>query len=199
MKKQLLRFFFIALLFSGCQKEVSFDNAGGTSKGSLQSVSGDCFPKTVNGNYAVGVALTSSNTITVQVNVASGGTYVVSTDTVNGFFFRASGTFNSSGGTTVTLTGSGTPQIADTTNFIVRYDTSQCRISVVVTSPAAGTLNCAGAVVNGTYAKNVALTTANTVQIQANVTTAGTYSITTDTVRGIWFDAIGNFSTTGNT
>jgi hypothetical protein len=78
MKMNSFHLFIVALfLLIGCQKEVTFENSGGSSKGSLQSVSGDCFPKTVNGVYNANTALNATNTLTVQVNVTVPGTYVV--------------------------------------------------------------------------------------------------------------------------
>lgn len=76
----------------------------------------------------------------------------------------------------------------------------------VVTTPApttsVGTLGtatdtCTGAVVSGTYKKNAALATTNTVRLSVNVTTAGTYTISTDTLKGIYFASTGSFSATG--
>jgi hypothetical protein len=69
-------------------------------------------------------------------------------------------------------------------------------------NPAGGaavyTVNCASAVVNGTYTQNTALTAVNTVTITVNVTTIGTYTITTTATNGMTFTATGSFATTGN-
>jgi hypothetical protein len=199
MKKHAFYWLALGLLFMvGCQKELSFELGNTPSKGSLQSdVTGDCLPKTVNGVYTAGMALVPvTNTITVSVNVARTGTYLVYTDTVNGYFFRATGTFTTLGATNVTLRGNGTPFIAGTDNFIVSYDSSICDIQVVVTSPGVGTLAgsptaCAPIQVNGGYSPGVALTAGNNAVVQVNVTTAGVFNFTTDTVAGIWFNFSG--------
>jgi uncharacterized protein (TIGR02145 family) len=57
---------------------------------------------------------------------------------------------------------------------------------------------CANTVVNGTYYPAVSLTTSSFVTIQVNVSTIGTYFITTNTVNGYSFSTSGEFSTTGS-
>ncbi len=198
MKKQLIWLLAaFSILVVSCQKELSFEGSNSPAVGSLQSdVTGDCLPKTVNGTYLVGTALIpATNTITVQLNIATTGTFVVYTDTVNGFFFRVTGTFTTLGTNNVTLRGFGTPFTAIPTNFIVHFDTTFCDIQVMVTTPIppgagnlAGSPNaCAPITVNGGYSPGVALTSGNNVVVQVNVTTAGSFNITTDTVAGIWF------------
>lgn len=198
MKKHLIYLLVaFSILMVGCQKELSFEGSNSPAKGSLQSdVTGDCLPKTVNGTYVVAAALVpATNTITVQVNATKTGTYVVYTDTVNGFFFRATGTFTTLGANNITLRGFGTPFQSNVTNFVVRFDTTFCDIQVTVTTPLppgagnlAGSPNaCAPITVNGGYSPGVALTSGNNVMVQVNVTTAGAFNITTDTVAGIWF------------
>src|SRR3982751_664813 len=112
MKKRFLFFYLFAalVLVNACQKEYSFESGLSTSQGSLQAdVSGDCLPKTVAGAYIIGTALNgATNYIDVEVNVTTTGTYTIYTDTVNGMYFRASGTFPGTGLITVRLKGNGT-------------------------------------------------------------------------------------------
>jgi hypothetical protein len=203
------------VLFLSCQKETSFEGDNTPAEGSLLSdVNGDCTPKTVNGTYVAGTALVASvNTITCDVNVTKKGPYLITTDTINGYFFSATGTFTSLGNNTVTLRGNGTPFSAGVNNFIVSFDSTFCDIQVTVqgsgggggggtnavyTLVAGGTpSNCASAVVNGTYTQNAALTASNTVTVSVNVTTIGAYTLTA-TGGGMTFTATGNFTTTGN-
>ncbi|MBM3415004.1 MAG: hypothetical protein FJY20_00885 [Bacteroidetes bacterium] len=194
MRKHI--FFLLAMgiiLVTGCQKELSFEQPSSPAEGSLQDdASGDCLPKTVNGAYAVGQALTASNTITVAVSVTKTGTYTVYTDTVNGYFFRVTGTFTNLGTTNVTLRGNGTPFAAGINNFVVTFDTTVCDIQVTVTQPGVGTLAgapnaCAPITVNGAYSPGASMTAAHNAVVTVNVTTAGAFNITTDTVAGIWF------------
>jgi hypothetical protein len=119
------------LLIISCQKEKSFEQ-GKPSQGSLQDSLGDCLSKTVAGTYTATKPLTDSNHIDVTVNVTQPGNYAVYTDTVNGYYFRATGTFNKAGSNTVRMKGFGTPGIAGTDDFFIFYDSSFCDVSVTV-------------------------------------------------------------------
>ncbi len=212
MKKQLLYLLAIGLVvIIGCQKELSFEGDSTPAEGSLQSdINGDCLPKSVNGVYVAAKPLVAdTNTISVSVNVVKTGSYVISSDTVNGYFFRATGIFTTPGVNTVTLRGNGTPFAAGVNNFVITFDSTVCDIQVTVLPAGAGgpatfTLvnggtpaNCASAVVNGTYTKDVALTATNTVDITVNVTAIGTYNISA-TGGGMTFTGTGAFIALGN-
>lgn len=58
--------------------------------------------------------------------------------------------------------------------------------------------NCTGAIVSGRFVADTALTSANTVTITVDVSVAGPYWITTNTVNGISFSKIGTFTSTGS-
>ncbi len=206
MKKHAFYWLALGLLFMvGCQKELSFELGNTPSKGSLQSdLTGDCLPKTVNGTYVAASPLVPvTNTITVQVNVARTGTYVVNTDTINGYFFRATGTFTTLGANNVTLRGNGTPFTDGIDNFVVRYDTTICDIAVTVlpvgSGPAAFTLtgapgSCSSANVAGAYAVGVPLAASSTVTLNVNVITAGTYNVTAGPFQGMTFTGTGSLA-----
>ncbi|HEX4876687.1 MAG TPA: hypothetical protein VFV31_08450 [Chitinophagaceae bacterium] len=211
MKKHLLILLAagLALVF-GCQKELSFEGTNSPAEGSLQSdVNGDCLPKTVNGVYVAAKPLSpDTNTITVSVNVVKTGTYDIRSDTVNGYFFRGTGIFTTTGSNSVTLRSNGTPFAAGVNNFVITFDSTVCDIQVTVLpagsgGPAAFTLvnggtpaNCASAVVNGTYSNGVALAASNTVDVTVNVTTIGTYTLTASG-GGMTFTKSGVFTATG--
>jgi hypothetical protein len=169
----------------------------------LAGAPGACTGATVGGTYTVGTALTPANTITVTVNVTSPGTYAIGGATTNGFLFTGSGLFTAPGPISVTLTGSGTPITAGTaTVAITTLTLNTCTYDITVLPAGGGgaavfTLNgapgnCTAPVVNGTYTINSAVTVANTVILKVDVTTAGTYNITTNTVDGITFSGSGN-------
>lgn len=190
-----------------CQKETSFEQ-GVASKGSLLDSLGDCYPKTLAGTYKAGQALTDSNYMTVTVDVLQAGSYTIVTDTVNGYSFKGTGTFNNTGATSVKLKGSGTPIVDGTDNFVVVYDSTFCSVPVTVLPGSTGggsgvfTLagspgSCMNSSVAGTYTQGTALTTTNKVTIQVNVTTIGTWSVSTTTVGGMSFSNTGNFTATG--
>lgn len=129
---KFISFTFLAAILFSCQKEVSYEQ-GQTSKGSLQSSSGDCLPKTVNGNYTTGKALNDSNSLDVTVIVTRTGRYSISTDSVNGYYFKGTGNFTAVGSSMVRLKGYGKPVAAGINTFTVVYDSSACSIAVTVT------------------------------------------------------------------
>jgi hypothetical protein len=161
---------------------------------------GACTVATVNGTYGVNTALIASNTVSVQVNVASIGSYTISTNTVGGMTFSKSGNFTTTGNQTVILNGSGTPVTAG--NNTLTVGTNGCTFIVNVFGPAVYTLSgapgaCTVATVNGTYGVNTVLTASNTVIVQVNVATIGSYTISTNAVGGMTFSKSGIFTVTG--
>ena len=69
-------------------------------------------------------------------------------------------------------------------------------------SPATGSLGggggaCAPITVNGVFEKGVPVVAGMTATVQINVTTIGTYNITTPQVNGYYFTASGESNTTG--
>lgn len=196
------------VLIIGCQKERSYEAGTNPSEGSLQSdITGDCLPKAVNGVYVAGTALvTTDNTISVQVEVTKVGSYSIYTDTVNGYYFKGTGTFSITGSNTVTMHGIGTPQTEGINNFVVTYDSSVCAIAVEVlpvgsggpaTFTLAGSPACTNPALAGSYAAGVPLTNLNTVTLGVDVTVIGTYNVSTVATNGMTFSASGTFPSTG--
>ena len=158
------------------------------------------------GTYTAGVATNASNTVTVEVNVTTVGTYTI-TATGGGVTFSKTGVFTATGIQTVVLTASGTPPTAGTFPVPVVAGSSTCSFNLTINSASSAAVYtlvgngsaCSGAFsVQGTYIQNTALTTANTVTVQVNVTTIGSYSLTTGpAVNGVSFSASGTFTTTG--
>lgn len=203
----LFSFFTISILIS-CLKEESLEN-GIVGKGSLQSeISGECLNKNVAGNYLVDQNLTDSNFIEVEVDVAAKGKYSITTDLVNGFSFKGEGEFTSTGINTVKLKGFGKPITVGDYSFIVTMDSSECIVDIpVLDSGSTGTVavfslsgspdTCTQVIVAGTFTKGVPLTATSKVTLVVNVSTPGTYNITTNTLNGYSFAGTGSFSTTG--
>lgn len=134
MKRKIGVFLLGVIVLAACSKELSFEGPDTPAEGSMQSdISGDCLPKTVTGKYSVGVPLVAdSNTINVNVNVTAAGTYLITTDTVNGYYFNSAGRFTSSGYTTVKLRSKGTPFAAGVNNFRISFDSTFCDVQVTV-------------------------------------------------------------------
>ncbi len=177
-------------------------SAGSASSGVLGDSSGICKPVTLAGSYLPGIALTSGNTVQLEVTVAVAGSYTISTNTANGISFTKSGTFTSAGVQTVTLIANGTPISSGTQNFTVTYDNSQCTFAIDFGSAAVFTLggnggNCTPFTIGGIYQQGILLNPTNTVQLQVTVTSIGNYTIATDTVNGVSFSNSGTFTSTG--
>lgn len=200
------------LVLASCQKEISFENDNTPSDGTVQSdISGACQGITVGGTYKKDTTLTTANYVDVTVTVASKGTYTIYTDTVNGYYFNATGFFTNTGTNTVRLKGSGKPLTAGTNNFILHYDSTQCFFTVNVTDASGGggggnaafTFSgspggCTNAAVQGTFVEGNTMTITNKAVIQVNVTTLGAFSISTaPAVNGVTFALAGNFTAIG--
>ena len=192
--------------FNGCSFSITVLPAGASNTAvfTYPLAPNACSPYNVSGTYMVGLALTSGNTVKISVTVTAIGNYSVSTISTNGISFAASGSFTALGNQTLTLTGSGKPLAVGTFNYTPSNNGCSFPITVVAAAPPAtftvqndGSGNCTAYTVNGTYTEAVALTTANTVQLTANVTVIGSYSISTNTANGITFSASGNFTTLG--
>jgi hypothetical protein len=161
---------------------------------------GSCTGVVLSGTYIAGFTLTASNTATINVDVSVIGAYNISTTTVNGFKFSATGTFTATGPQTVTLLGTGTPIIAANSNFPVTGGGNTCDFSVTVnpTPVAVYTMDCAGLTVNGTYYVGSSVNASNTISLPVNVTAVGSYTISAlPAVNGISFSRTGNFTSTG--
>ena len=174
----------------------------GSSSGVLGDSAGNCKPAVIAGVYTPGTVLTAANTVQVQVTVAKAGTYNISTNDVNGIKFSKTGTFNATGLQTVVLTGSGTPVSAGNQAFTINYGNSQCNFTVDFGSAASGALgggggSCTPFSISGNYQQGIAMNATNTIRIDVNVTTPGSYNITTANVNGVTFSSTGNFVSTG--
>lgn len=191
---------------SSCSFPVTVTGTATNAAFTLGGAPGNCASATPNGLYTAGTALTSANTVTINVNVTAIGAYAITTTTVNGISFAASGVFSATGPQTVNLVGTGTPAAAGSFNYPATGGGSTCTFPLVVNgsgSLAAYTLSgapgtCSGATTAGTFATGTALNAGNTVTLTVNVTTIGAYSITTNSNNGIGFSKSGTFTTTGS-
>ncbi|HYJ62458.1 MAG TPA: hypothetical protein VEV62_01855 [Parafilimonas sp.] len=192
--------------FYSCQRGIS-PLSNSVSDGSLlKDNNGNCVLVSVSGAFIKGEQLNDSNYLEVSVNITSPGLYNITTDTVNGYFFKASGTFTSTGSVQIKLPAFGKPIVADTDFFSIRYNESFCEGSIIVTDtslePAEYALssssgNCMDDTVYGSYIKGIALDSNSKIKIEVNVISAGTYSITTSIINGYSFSTSGTFLQTG--
>ena len=178
---------------TGCTFGIVFTPGG---SGTVAVGTLNCATATPAGTYTQGIALTSSNTVSIPVTVTTAGTYSITTTATNGVTFTGAGTL-ALGAQTIVLTGSGLPVNSGAVSFPVSLGTSNCNFSITFlpgTPPAVGTLDCTGATTAGTYTQGTALTSSNTITIPVNVTTAGPYSITTTATNGVTFSGTGTLA-----
>ncbi|MEO6490940.1 MAG: hypothetical protein ABIO04_13440 [Ferruginibacter sp.] len=206
----------ISLAFASCQKEtsaengllpgVSINNGGGSSSGtatfSLEGAPGGiCTNHNVAGTYTIGTPLNASNAVSIDVNVTVVGTYTISTASIDGITFSGTGTFTSIGIQTVLLLGTGTPTSPGTYTF--RPGSTSCTFTIDVIAVPVGPVAvytlagaptaCTAPVIAGTFYTGVP-SAGNTITVTANVTTAGSYTISTNTANGITFSGTGNLT-----
>ncbi len=105
--------------------------SSGASVGTLGTTSGACTPATVSGTYTQNVTMGSGNTVQIQVNITTPGTYSITTDNVNGVIFSSTGNFTSTGVQLVTLSGSGTPTGTGAKTYTITYGSSNCTFNIV--------------------------------------------------------------------
>ena len=192
---------------SSCTFDVTVVGAStGVAVFTLGGAPGNCANFTVNGTYTNGVTLDATHSVSFTVDVSSPGTYTFSTANTSGFGFSGTGVFTGTGPQTISLMGSGTPNTSGPIVFSPTTGPSTCTFTVTVAPSGPGTAvytldgspgNCSGAIINGTYTAGTTVTAANTVAVQVNVGTIGTYNITTNTNNGISFTKTGSFTITG--
>ena len=209
MKPIRLLIFAAIVLFTinACQKELEYDTIAGDATGTLKSEDStfDCLPSTVNGIYKMDSVLGDENYVDVQVDAFTPGPYVITSDTVNGYSFKGTGTLGVRGLNTVRLYGTGKPILPGDDTFIISFDNSFCLISIPVldtTVEAVYTLGgsggtCTGQVPAGTFTAGVPTADTNTVTINVDVASRGLYNISTTVVNGVSFSATGTFAAAG--
>jgi hypothetical protein len=119
-------------------------NTGSTAEYTLVSSGTGCADVSVEGNYNKGVALSSGNKATIQVNVTRVGTWNITTQTVDGMTFSGSGTFSATGPQSISLAATGTPAETGSFDFPFSTGTADCNFAVPVIG--AGTASCNPAV-----------------------------------------------------
>lgn len=192
-------FFAFIISLAACQNELDFPPTS-PAEGSLSDSTGNCYNSVVAGLYQADTTLQASNYIDAGAYFTSSGTYEVKTDTINGYYFIATGDVPTSGFYTVRLKGFGQPLVAGTDTFHMRLNNSMCEVAVEVissTTPPADIVlggsggTCTGATLAGTYTSGVAMTAGNTVTLNVTVNTPGPYNITSTSDNGVSFSGAG--------
>ena len=201
MKHFYLSILLLTALFVGtsCKKDYSYE--GGTiapvTSAAVYTFVGSpnaCTAATQSGIYNIGVATNNSNTISIKVNVTTGGTYAITTSVVNAVSFSGTGNLTVGNGQTITLVANGgIPADLGTFIYPITNGTSNCSFNILygtTTAPATFTIACATAQPTGTYQQGIPTTVANIITLPVTVTTGGSYNITTSN-NGVTFSAAG--------
>jgi uncharacterized protein (TIGR02145 family) len=170
-----------------------------SSNGTANVTSYSCSTASTGTMYAGTAASGVTQTITATVTTA--GSYNISS-TNNGVTFAGTGTFTGTGAQTIVLTATGTP-IAIIPNMTFTLNTSpnctfireSAHASTNGTAIVSG-YNCSNASA-GRMTAGTAVSGVNQ-SITAQVTSVGTYNISTNTANGVKFSASGTFQTMGS-
>ncbi len=133
---------FVVLAFSCKRETVSpvIPAPNSQAEFTLVSSGGNCSNTNVQGGYEVAIPTGINDFVIVQVNVTAPGKYLVKTPTVNGLSFSDSGTFNSTGVTSIFLKANGTPLSGGNFSFALNAGSSVCSFEVSVFDPSLSTI-----------------------------------------------------------
>jgi hypothetical protein len=198
------------IIFSSCAKELSAET--GSALGTLaKDAVGDCAPIGINGVYKQDTPLNATNFIDVQLDVTQVGIYIISTDTVNGYYFKATGVTPLPGANSIRLVGFGKPLAVGTDVFTVKFGGTTCEFNVNVTLGTGGGgvttavftfpngTPCAGATQTPNFFVGLPTSaTTHTITLLVNVTTAGSYNLSTTLDNGLTFSGTGSLSVGNN-
>ncbi len=162
------------------------------------------------GAFSAALPLTSSNSVSINVTTLSAGLYNITTNSVNGVSFAATGVFPAAGTYDILLKATGNvPTLAGIYNYTTIGGIGSCSFPVTYIGNTGGgggggntatyTINCsAGVVAEGIFAAEVPFQNSNTITLSVNASNPGSYSITTFLVNGVNYSATGYFPASGN-
>ncbi len=192
------------IVFTSCQKELSAET--GSALGTLtKDAGGNCTGSLPSGAYKKDTSLNATNFVDVQVDITNVGIYIISTDTVNGYYFRATGVTPVPGANTIRLIGFGKPLAAGTNLFKVKFNGDVCEFAVTVTGTIGGGTTavftfpnaaaCTGASQTNNFFVGIPTNAAiNTMTIPVIVAQAGTYTLNTTLAGGLTFSGSGTLA-----
>jgi len=118
--KNLFRLLVILpVFFSGCTKMSTGNNSVVLAVYTI-GTGINCTAASISGRYVADTALTSSNTVSITVDVKIVGPFWIATNMVNGISFSQISTFTTTGLQTVVLNGSGTPDSIGASVFTLK-------------------------------------------------------------------------------
>lgn len=158
----------------------------------------DCGAK---GTYKALVSLNSDNYYRLQIRVNEPGAYSVRITTENGYSFSRAGEFFEPGIYTIDVAGSGTPSATGTDQVTVYLNGELVDVdlnNVYVNPPSLSyTISCAGEDEGkawGEYKTSVTPGAGNYIDLIVLTLYAGTGTITTDTINGLYFQTDENIT-----
>jgi hypothetical protein len=117
---------------TSCKFFIDVTLSGTTSSTAVFAISSCGSPILSGPVYTAGTTVSNLNTVMFNVNITTRGLYSITSNTVNGISFAASGSYNGTGSNTIILTASGTPSIAGTFNYTINTGTSSCTFPITV-------------------------------------------------------------------
>ncbi|MEO7522884.1 MAG: hypothetical protein ABIT58_02255 [Ferruginibacter sp.] len=174
----------------GCAFSITFDAPPPPAVFTFGGNPGACTGATLNGDYQESIAVLSSNTATLNVDVSTAGLYTIATTTSNGIIFSATGLFTTTGPQTVTLIASGTPVAAGPFNFLVSGGSTSCSFTIIFDAAPAGIFRCKVNGVDYNFGNNAGAT---------YVTANSNLSMSGDNINGIRFRCAVNLDGNGAT
>ncbi|SDQ07737.1 hypothetical protein SAMN05421664_0349 [Chryseobacterium soldanellicola] len=174
-------------------------NCSNSNGGGVATIT-NCTTTALSGTYQQGMAMNSSNTVVLAVNVTQLGAWSAASNSMNGVTFSGSGNFTALGNQNITLTATGTASSGGTFNYTYTLGNSTCTRPITYSNGGgvATITNCTTTTLNGTYQQGMAMNSSNTVVLTVNVTQLGAWSATSNTANGISFSGSGTFTALGN-
>jgi hypothetical protein len=161
----------------------------------------DCSKTSVKGVFIEQNETSELHFAVITVNVTKKGIWSMTAiaDPSNGYAFAGEGIFSNLGVQSVRLAAQGTPTAVKTDQFTLHPSSgANCNFNVSVKPFIANySLLCGTSAIEGTYRKNVALTAANKIVVNVNVSAKGYYEVRTPVTNGVWFESSGVFNATG--
>ncbi|MCL1934737.1 MAG: hypothetical protein FWF53_13105 [Candidatus Azobacteroides sp.] len=155
----------------------------------------------VYGQYYANSPLNSTNYMVIPVTVTQKGNYNIIANGNNGYYFQASGVFDTTGSFDLQLEGMGTPAINQTDQIVITCNgtsIASCDIKVVVAALTMGyRVDCDSISVQGSYQTRSFMDGSNFVKIPIEVLQTGLTSVTTDAQNGIKFSGTQTLSAYG--
>lgn len=147
----------------------------------------DCTKVQIEGIYNAGKELTRNEKMILEVNVQEMGYWNITTNVVNGYYFKGNGIFTATGVQRIELIGAGTPEAEASNVFSISTNSatpSTCSSNAVSVKGISYLVDCNGITVNGEYKQGVSLNEEHSVNVSVDVKSIGRTEIRTEESSG---------------